>query len=203
MDTVDAFLKVLDPADNSTGGGTASALAGAMAASLASMVARLSVGKAAGAVDSFYQELAAAGEKLSLELQAGAARDAEAFDGVKAAYRLPKDTPEQTAARSAAIQAAVIDAARVPLANAGMCARALDLARLLEGRSNPNARSDLQCAIYLARAGLAGCLANVAINLPSIKDPATAGAIAEHAHALHSLVEPVTPSADPHGRSEK
>src|SRR5512133_3822913 len=111
MDTITAFRQVLDPNDNSTGGGTASALAGAMAAALAAMVARLSVGKGAGAPESLYSEVRAAGEALSVELAAGAARDAEAFEAVKAAYRLPKETVEQKTARTQAIQAALIEAA--------------------------------------------------------------------------------------------
>lgn len=184
MDTVTAFLRVLDSHDASTGGGTASALAGAMAAALAAMVARLSIGKGLGAPDAFYEELGAEGERLSLALAAGGARDAEAFDAVKAAYALPKATSEQKAARTAAIQAAMTTAAQVPLDNAALCARAQELAGRLAGRSNPNTLSDLQCAGHLARAGLAGCLANVAINLPAIKDEAAAAAIREQARAL-------------------
>src|SRR5512135_778445 len=103
MDTVSAFLQVLDPHDNSTGGGTASALAGAMAAALAAMVARLSGGKGAGAQagppghgpSGPFEAVRAAGEALAVELAGGAARDAEAFEAVKAAYRLPKETAEQ------------------------------------------------------------------------------------------------------------
>jgi len=187
MDTVTAFLQVLDPGNNSTGGGTASALAGAMAAALAAMVARLSVGKGLGASDTVYRELSATGETLSAELAAGAARDADAFAAVTAAYRLPRETPEQKAERAQAVQAAMINAARVPLDNAGMCVQTLELAGTLEGRSNPDALSDLQCACYLARAGLDGCLANVAINLPAIKDPAVVSAIKEQVRVLRAL----------------
>jgi len=75
----------------------------------------------------------------------------------------------------------------VPLDNAGMCVQALELASMLEGRSNPDALSDLQCARYLARAGLDGCLANVAINLPAIKDPVVVSAINEQVRVLRSL----------------
>ncbi len=184
MDTMTAFRQVLDPADNSTGGGTASALAGAMAAALAAMVARLSVGKGQGQPDAFYEDLARAGEGMTAALATGGADDAAAFEAVKAAYHLPRDGVEQRAARTAAIQAALVTAAQVPLENAGLCARVLAMVELLEGRSNSNARSDLQCAGYLARAGLAGCLANVAINLPAIKDAVVAGEIQERAAAL-------------------
>jgi methenyltetrahydrofolate cyclohydrolase len=184
MDTITAFRQVLDPNDNSTGGGTASAFAGAMGAALAAMVARLSVGKGAGASDSAYEEVRAAGEALGEELASGAARDAEAFAAVTAAYRLPRVTAEQKSARTQAIQAAMIEAAQVPLRNAELCAQVLELVDQLEGRANPNALSDLQCAGYLARAGLSGCLANLAINLPSIKDPATVAGMEDRAQAL-------------------
>jgi formiminotetrahydrofolate cyclodeaminase len=187
MDTVEAFLQVLDPNDSSTGGGSASALAGAMAAALAAMAARLSIGKELGASDTAYLELSAAGETLCAELAAGAGRDADAYAAIRAAHRLPRETAGQQAERAQAIQAAMIHAARAPLHNAGLCVRVLELVSLLEGRSNPNALSDLQCAAYLARAGLDGCLANVAINLPSIQDVAVVSAIHEQVRALRAL----------------
>jgi methenyltetrahydrofolate cyclohydrolase len=189
MDATTALQKVLDPQDNSTGGGSASALAGAMAAALAAMVARLSEGKSYGLTDETYVELSATGERLAAALAAGAGRDAEAFATVQAAYRLPRTGGEQRAARAAAIQAALTGAAEVPLTNATLCARALELARLLESRSNPNALSDLQCAGYLARAGLAGCLANVSINLPGIQDPAVVERLRAEADALRELLQ--------------
>jgi len=70
------------------------------------------------------------------------------------------------------IQKAIVHAAEVPLSNAGYCKTVLDLCRQLEERFNTNATSDLECAAYLAKAGLKGCLANVRINLAYIKDEA-------------------------------
>ena len=64
----------------------------------------------------------------------------------------------------------MLHAAEVPLSNAGRCRRVLELCRRLKDRFNTNAASDLECAIYLATAGLNGCAANVRINLPYIKD---------------------------------
>ncbi len=188
MDPVSAFRQVLDPYDNSTGGGSASALAGAMAAALAAMVARLSSGRGQAAPGGSYQELSAAGETLSRELAAGAGLDAEAFAAIKAAYRQPRENAPQRSTRTAAIQAALLNAAEVPLANADLCARALELVQLLDGRANPNALSDLQCASFLASAGLAGCLANVDINLAGIKDQARVAALRTRAAALRALV---------------
>lgn len=168
---IDAFLRVLDAADNSTGGGTASSVAGAMAGGLAAMVARLSMGKKDLAPREHYETIAAEAEELSTALFNGGHQDAAAFDKVSAAYRLPKDTDDKKAARSRAIQGAMIHAAEVPLANAESCSRVLELCRSLEKSYNTNAASDLECAGYLAGAGLKGCISNVKINLPYIKDP--------------------------------
>lgn len=181
------FLRVLEPTDTSTGGGSASAIAGGMAAALAAMVARLSVNGAGGEPDACFAALAEEGAALSQALLAGADEDAGSFGAVMAAYRLPKATDDEKAARSAAIRAAMIHATRVPLRNAELCAEALALVARLEGRSNPRALSDLQSAGYLARAGLLGCLANVEINLPGVKDSVAAAEIRARAEALRQL----------------
>ena len=167
---VKAFLRVLDASDNSTGGGTASSVAGAMAAGLAAMVARLSMGKKELAPREHYEKIAAQAEALAVQLFNGGREDAAAFDRVSSAYRLPKKTDEDKASRSLEIQKAMVRAAEVPLSNAGNCKTVLDLCRKLEEKFNTNAKSDLECAGYLAEAGLKGCLANVRINLPYIKD---------------------------------
>jgi formiminotetrahydrofolate cyclodeaminase len=178
------FLRVIDSTDNSTGGGSASAIAGSMAAALAAMVARLSSPAAGGESEATYDEIAQAGTVLSQALLAGAHEDAASFDAVVAAYRLPKETAEEKEARRAAIQEAMIHATRVPLDNAERCTAVQSLVARLEGRSNPRALSDLQSAGHLARAGLLGCLANVDINLPGIKDAAAAAEIRKRADAL-------------------
>jgi len=187
---ISAFLKVLDPADNSTGGGTASAVAGAMAGALVAMVARLSIGREGMEPDAFYKELGAAAETLSAELFNGGREDSQAFEAVRDAFRLPKGSDGEKATRREAIQAAWIQAARVPLANAERCRQVLELGTQLRGRSNPNAASDLACAMYLARAGMLGCLENVEINTPAIKDQHVAAELAERVSALTKREKP-------------
>jgi formiminotetrahydrofolate cyclodeaminase len=183
------FLRVLDPADNSTGGGSASAIAGSMAAALAAMVARLSLGGAGGEPDVYYQEIADRGAALTEALLAGSGEDARSFDAVMMAYRLPKAADADKDARRAAIRAAMIHATRVPLRNAELCAEVLALVARLEGCSNPRALSDLQSAGYLAHAGLQGCLANVAINLPGVKDPRVAEEIRARVRDLSAFAD--------------
>jgi formiminotetrahydrofolate cyclodeaminase len=187
-----AFLKVLDPADNSTGGGTASAIAGAMAAALVSMVARLSIGKPGMENESFYREISLQAEDLSRRLYQGGAADSQAFEAIRAAYKLPKATPEDKERRLAAIQEATLKATRIPLDNAEACQRVLSLHQKLQGRFNPNAASDLECAANLAQAGLSGCLANVEINLRSLKEEST---VAEFSARVHALRKAVTQNA--------
>jgi methenyltetrahydrofolate cyclohydrolase len=181
-----ALMRVLDPTDNSTGGGSASAIAGSMAAALAAMVARLSSPAAGGETEATYAAIAQGGAALSEGLLAGADEDAQSFDAVMTAYRLPKGTDAEKATRRAAIQAAIIHATRVPLQNAQRCAAVQTLVSQLEGHSNPRALSDLQSAGYLARAGLLGCLANVDINLPGVKDETIAAEIRDRAAALRA-----------------
>jgi len=183
-DQIAAFLRVLDPADTSTGGGTASAIAGAMAAALVAMVSHLSAGPDAAEPVAYYEDIAQAGNALTAALLEGADEDTRAFASVRAAYRLPRESEVEVAARRAAIQSGLINAARVPLRNAQRCAQVAALVGRLEGRANPRVTSDLQCAAYLARAGLQGCLANVDINLPSIKEPVAAEEIRTQARDL-------------------
>lgn len=188
--SVAAFVRVLDPEDRSTGGGTASALAGAMAAALVAMVAHLSIGKEGMEPDEFYRELGAEAESLSGELLNGGCDDTRAFEALRAAYRLPKGTQEHKYMRAQAIQQATVEAAQVPLANAERCRRVLEMCARLRGHFNLSAVSDLECAELLARAGLLGCVANVRVNVPSIRDQQVAADLEGRAQALCRWDEP-------------
>ena len=158
--------KILDSRDVTVGGGSASALAGAMAAGLAGMVARLSAAKDYGLPPEECERVAAELDALSATLLEGSAADAEAYGLIKAAYQIPREDKQR---RSDAIQAAAVRAADVPLSNGTACGRVRDLGQKLLGRSNPNAGSDLAVGIALARVGVAGCVANVRANLGLIK----------------------------------
>ena len=165
-----AFLKVMDANDNSTGGGTASGVAGAMAAGMVAMVARLSIGKKNMAPDAHYDNIATRGENLVKVLFDGGREDSDAFAHVSTAYRMPKSTDQEKVERSKEIQRTMQHATEVPLKNAQGCHEVLELCYSLKDRFNKNAASDLECAEHLAHAGMLGCVANVRINLPSIKD---------------------------------
>lgn len=167
------FFKVLDAEDSTTGGGSASALAGAMAGGLLAMVCRLSIKEPdeAGAV---FAERAVQAKELSDQLLQGSQADGKAFESVRGAFRLPKESQPEREARQQAIQSAWFEAAWVPLENAKRCVQVLRLGLEAAGGINPNVRSDLNCALLLARAGALGCLENVTINLPNLKNASLA-----------------------------
>ncbi len=166
----EAYKKVLDSEDFTTGGGSAAALAGAMAAALAAMVAKLSLKKDYGLPSGRYSEIAAEADNLRQELLMGAGEDVEAFALVKEAYALPKNSAAEKYERNARIEKGFIAAARVPARNGERCRRVFELSTMLVGNSNPGAVSDLEVALGLVKAGLKGCVANIEINLSSIKD---------------------------------
>ena len=184
-----AFLKVIDPADNATGGGTASAVAAAMAAGLVGMVARVSRGKPDLESDEYYDAIDAEAQELTRALMQGGREDSEAFGAVMRSFTLPKCTEDEKAARSAAIQQAMIGATRVPLDNGARSVRVLELADRLAKSFNRNAESDLAVARALAVSGARGCLENVAINLSSLKDDEKRAEIESEANQLQSVFE--------------
>lgn len=175
------FVDALAAGTPAPGGGSASAYAGAMAAALAAMVARLTVGKKKYAgVEAQMWALIEAAEKLRQAQTAGVAEDAAAFEAVLAANRLPKDTPEQEQVRKAAQQTAALQAARVPLSAARRCAETLELLAQAAELGNLNAISDAGTGAELAQAGLRGSGYNVRINLSGLSEhPEAAALLAE------------------------
>lgn len=169
--TVSGLLEAFRSSDPTPGGGSAAALAGAVGASLLAMVAGLP--KPVAATDTELGQLRDAGERctsLARELEALIDQDTDAYDAVVAAYRLPKATDEEKAARTQAIQSALRGATETPLTVMRHCHEALELSGTVGRLGNQNAASDVQVASGLLRAGLTGAAANVEINLGSLKD---------------------------------
>ena len=167
------------------GGGSASALSGAVGASLLAMVAGLA--KPQATVDDDVARLQQAGARcadLALQLERLVDRDTEAYDLVVGAYRLPKATDEEKAARTAAIQAALKAATEAPLEVMRLCREALTLAPVVGSLGNANASSDVKVAIGLLRAGLGGARENVDINLGSVKDASYVQRVRDESMAL-------------------
>ncbi len=169
--SVEEFSQVLGSDSPAPGGGSVAALSGTLGADLVSMVCRLSISKKG--FESFEGELEEIfdnAQALSKSLLKWIDLDTEAFNGVMAGFKMPKETDDEKAARRDAIQAAYKEAVQSPLGIARECLAVLRLAENLGGKSNPNTLSDLGVASQQAYAGLAGAIMNVNINLPSIKD---------------------------------
>jgi formiminotetrahydrofolate cyclodeaminase len=165
------FSEVLASGAPTPGGGCASALSGALAAGLAAMVARTTAAskKFADRAEQMNQ-VAIEADRLRGEFLALVDEDARAFDRVMEAFRMPKETPEQQAARSQAIQQAYRAAVEPPMRVCARSLRVLELAVRVAEQGNPSAASDAGVAALLAATALEGGALNVQINLGSIKD---------------------------------
>ena len=167
------LLDALASPNPTPGGGTAAAIAGALGTSVLVMVAGLA--KSKNNTDEEKAALAKARAvlvPLTARLTQLADADAQAFDRVMGAYRLPKSSDDEKAARTRAIQSALQGATVVPLDTLRACADALAHARVVAEYGNASAASDAGVAIGLLRAAAAGADANVQINLEGIKDEA-------------------------------
>jgi formiminotetrahydrofolate cyclodeaminase len=158
------FLEVLSSSSPTPGGGSVSALGGALSASLISMVCSLS-----GDVEEL-QRIHKDSEILRAECTRLVDDDAKAFDAVRRSFKLPKGTDEEKAIRQEAIQSALKDAARIPLIVAGRCTEMLRLSGRVARICNKNAISDVGVAALMAYASMRGASMNVRINIAFIKD---------------------------------
>lgn len=181
------FSEVLASGQPTPGGGCASALAGALAASLAAMVARVTAGskKFADRAERM-SEIVHEADRLRSEFLALVDEDARAFDHVMAAFRMPKETPEQQAARSQAIQQAYKAAVDPPMKVCTRSLRVLEMALQVAEQGTPSAASDAGVGALLATTALEGGVLNVQINLGSITDEAFRGAQEESVRAAQS-----------------
>ena len=153
------------------GGGSISALAGSLAAGLASMVSNITYSKRKYRKRRDELEaLAIEAQEVKDDLMRAVDRDTEAFNEVIEAMRLPKDTAEQERERAAAIQNGYQHATEVPLGSARLCLRALEICRKAAERGLPAGITDAGVGALLAKAGLEGSIYNVRINLDQISD---------------------------------
>lgn len=169
--TIGAWLDELASGAPAPGGGAVAAMHAAMAAGLVSMVCELTVGrpKYAEHEQTMRAVLAEASERRQEAIRL-AEEDAEAFTGVTDAYRRPKGTDEEKAARTEAIQEALARAAEVPLRTAALAGEILALAGRIRAGANVNVLSDVAVAAVSARAAMQAAAVNVAVNRASMTD---------------------------------
>jgi formiminotetrahydrofolate cyclodeaminase len=169
--TVEEFLAQVAGPTATPGGGSVSALAGALSAALSRMVAGLARGKKGyEAVERELAEIEARGKSLQNRLEALIEEDARAYEAVLAAMRLPKGSDSEKEVRVAAMQAAYRRATEVPLETMERCTEALELAEAAVKKGNRSATTDAAVAILLAEAAIRGASLNAAVNLASIRD---------------------------------
>ena len=155
------------------GGGSVSACAGALGAALVSMVCNLTRGREKFAdVEAEMITLVAASETARGRLEQLLQQDTTAYNGVITAYKMPKETADEQAARSQAIQNGLIIAADVPLEICRVALEVCRLSKIAAGLGNPQAVTDAGIGAILGEAAVVGAALNVKINLGSIKDQA-------------------------------
>lgn len=169
--TVKDFLNKVAGSDPVPGGGSIAALNGALASALAAMVANLTIGKKKYAeVQEDMQAITQEAERLMGDFTADIDRDSDAYDRVFACFKMPKETDEEKAARSAAIQEATKYAAQVPLEVARRACALMPLIAEVALKGNQNAVTDACVAMMSARNAVLAAVLNVRINLSSLKD---------------------------------
>ncbi|MGI6575627.1 MAG: cyclodeaminase/cyclohydrolase family protein [bacterium] len=152
------------------GGGSASALVGALGIALGSMVGNLTVAKAEGENKAQLERLLIEAGQIQERLLQLVDLDAEAFQGVAQVFKLPKENDEQKAIRREAMQKALRGAAQIPMEVARLCYDALKLHKLFLGLGTPHAVSDIGVGVLFLGAALRGAGLNIQININSIHD---------------------------------
>lgn len=192
---VNEYLDVLKSDAPAPGGGSVSALAGAQGVGLFMMVADLTIGKEKYAE---YQEVCKNAKEKGMalygELVEGIDKDTEAFNLVAAAFKMPKETEEDKAARRQAIADGTLVSTEVPFRTMELGYEGLKLAETMIGKSNPNAASDLGVAILNLTGCIKGAWLNVLINLSGVKDEAKAKYFAEEGKKMFDAADSVASS---------
>lgn len=170
------------------GGGSVSALCGALGASLGTMVSNLTCGKAAyDGQEELYSEWAEKGQKLKDELLRLVDADTDAFNLIMNAFGMPKKTDEEKAARTQAIQDATLVAAQTPLHTMEVCLEVFDLCEAMINIGNQSSVTDAGVGALCARTGVLGAGMNVRVNASSLKDEAIKAQLLDRAAELERM----------------
>lgn len=181
----EAFLEDLAGSAPAPGGGGAAALVGAAGAALGNMVGSLTVGKKKyAAVEADILILNRRAVALRKRLEGLVQADADAFAPLAAAYKLPKETPEQQAHKAAVLETALEGACAVPLEIMSACCEGIALAAEYAEKGSVMAVSDAGCAALFCKAALQAAGLNVSINTRLMADNAHAAALNAQADAM-------------------
>lgn len=184
------FLEELAKDSPSPGGGSASALAGALGAALAAMVANLTLGKEKYRnVEDELKEISGKAASLKDRMMALVDEDSQAFDALLAAFRLPKDSAEAKERRGVGIQRATRQATEAPLEVAKHAIDIIKLAEVVIQKGNINAVTDGGVAALMGEAAFRGAVYNVKINLPGIADEAYKKAVEQELGVLEEQMD--------------
>ncbi len=195
--TIGGFLEVLASDAPTPGGGAVAGLVGAIGAALVSMVCRLTIDKKGyEEVSERCRAILPEADEAREALVALADRDASAFDGVMAAFKMPKDTDEEKAARSAAIQRGYEVAAEAPLEIARRVISVMELALEVTEMGNVNAASDGSSAAQALAAAISCAIYNVEINAAALKDEGKTAAMREETASLREAAEELLEAAE-------
>lgn len=192
--TVKEFADVMGSDAPAPGGGSASALNGAIGAGLAAMVCGLTAGKKKYAEYADHaREVEAAALALKDKLVHIIDTDTDAFNAVSAVFAMPKDTDEEKAARKAAMLNALKGCTVSPYEMMELGLQGLELVTALIGKSNATAASDLGCAALNLKSGIQGAWLNVCININGMSDQAFAD---EYRAKGQAILDKALPMAD-------
>ena len=188
--TCKAFAEETASESPAPGGGSISAYMGALAAALGTMVANLSSHKA-GWDDrwEYFSGWAENGMQVMNELLALVDEDTAAFNKIMDVFAMPKNTPEEKAARAAAMQVATLYATEVPLRTMKATYKAFDVVRAMAEEGNPNSVSDAGVGALAARSAVMGACLNVKINAAGLKDRETADRLVKEAEEIQALAQ--------------
>lgn len=182
---IDKFLAESASSAPTPGGGSISAYAGALGASMVCMVANLTVGKEKyKEVEAETKEILRTADQLLNDLKTGLIKDMDVFNSFMDVLKLPKKTEEQLAIREKSMQKVLIEATESPLNVARKSFEVLKLAKRLAPIGNKGAISDAGVAAYLAESSLKSALLSVDINLPRIKDKSYTAKILEEKNTM-------------------
>ncbi|MFE7423052.1 cyclodeaminase/cyclohydrolase family protein [Rhodococcus sp. NPDC057529] len=188
-DTVTGFLDSLADRTPAPGGGATGALHLGQAAALVSMVARYTTGKRYADHGILVERICASADAFREKALQFAEDDMAAFTAVIDAYRLPRETEEESGARTAAIATALAGAAAVPAEVVVAAGDVVALADVLLPVANPTVVSDVAAAAEAARAAATTARVNIEVNLPGITDADTRRSLTECLAGVDTIVE--------------